>query len=284
MLELPVLQRYTARDGARLAYRTYGTIAHPSKGSVVLVHGSSSRSDGMHPMAMGFLQAGYTVYSLDMRGHGESGVKGQIAYIGQLEDDLEGFLNTVKPAGKKTLVGFSSGGGFALRFAGSARQKMFDQYLLVSPFIHQDAATSRPGSGGWAATGVPRVIGLTILNRIGITAFNKLPVIKFALTAEAEKSLTPTYSYALEQNFRPHDVYRSDIRAASQPMQVLVGQDDELFNTAHFEAVFNETGMHIPVTIVPEMGHIDIILKPVAIQAAVAAVQRLNNLSNPANK
>lgn len=271
--DLAQLKYYTARGGARLAFRDYAPGASPAKGSAVLIHGSSGSSKIIHPLAKGLAQAGYAVYALDMRGHGESGPKGQITYIGQLGDDVEDFLESVQPAGTRTLVGFSSGGGFALRFAASSRQKLFDQYVLLAPFIHQDAPTYRPGSGGWVATGVARIIALTSLNRFGITRFNTLPVLAFALTAEAQQFLTPTYSYALEKNFRPHDDYRADIGAAEQPLHILVGQDDEVFHADQFSAVFEEAGRPVPVTLLPGVGHVDIALQLAAIQAVTETIE-----------
>ena len=265
-------KRYTARDGTRLAFRAYASATSPAKGSAVLIHGSSASSSSLHPLAKGLAQAGYAVYALDMRGHGESGPKGQITYIGQLEDDVEDFLEAVQPAGPRTLVGFSSGGGFALRFAASARQQLFDQYVLLAPFIHQDAPTSRPGAGGWVATGVARIIALTFLNRFGITRFNTLPVLAFALTVEAQQFLTPTYSYALATNFRPHDNYRADIGATKQPLHILVGQDDEVFHADQFSSVFEEAGRPVPVTLLPGVGHVDITSQPVAIQAIAETI------------
>ena len=186
--DLAQLKRYTARDEARLAFRAYAPYApaaSPATGATVLVHGSSTSSTSLHPLAEGLARSGYAVYALDMRGHGESGPQGQISYIGQLEDDVEDFLEAVQPAGPRVLVGLSAGGGFALRFAASSRQQLFDQYVLLAPFIHQDAPTYRPGAGGWVATGVARIIALTFLNRFGITRFNTLPVVAFALTVEA---------------------------------------------------------------------------------------------------
>ena len=271
--DLAQLKRYTARDGMRLAFRAYAPSVSPAKGSAVLIHGSSASSSSLHLLAKGLAQAGYAVYALDMRGHGESGPKGQITYIGQLEDDVEDFLEAVQPAGPRTLVGLSAGGGFALRFAASSRQKLFDQYVLLAPFIHQDAPTYRPGAGGWVATGVARIIALTFLNRFGITRFNTLPVVAFALTAEAQQFLTPTYSYALATNFRPHDDYRADIGAAEQPLSVLVGQDDEVLYADQFSAVFEEAGRPVPVTLLPGVGHVDITLQPAAIQAVTETIE-----------
>jgi len=189
--DLPPIRRFSARDGVQLAYRAYGETNSGGKGSVILVQGSSSRSDSIHPLAKGFAQAGYVAYALDVRGHGVSGEKGQIAYIGQLEDDLEDFLHALRPLGKKSLVGFSAGGGFALRFAADARRNVFDNYLLLAPFLSQDATTYRPASGGWASAGIPRILGLIVLNRIGISSFNFLPVTAFALRPESRNILTP---------------------------------------------------------------------------------------------
>ena len=273
--DLAQLKRYTARDRARLAFRAYAPAASPAKGSAVLIHGSSASSTSLHLLAKGLAQAGYTVYVLDMRGHGASGPKGQIVYIGQLEDDVEDFLEAVQPTGTRTLVGLSAGGGFALRFAASSRQKLFDQYVLLAPFIHQDAPTYRPGAGGWVAIGLPRLVVLTFLNRFGITRFNTLPVLAFALTAEAQQFLTPTYSYALATNFRPHNDYRADISATKQPLHILVGQDDEIFYADQFSTVFEEAGRPVPVTLLPGVGHVDITLQPAAIQATAETLDSL---------
>ena len=277
--DLPPVQRFAARDGVQIAYRTYGQANSGSKGSVVLVHGSAARSDSMHPLAKGFAAADYLAYALDIRGHGESGTKGQIAYIGQLEDDLEDFLKAVLPPGEKSLIGFSAGGGFALRFAADARQHLFENYLLLAPFLSQEATTYRPASGGWASVGLPRILGLVALNAVGFTRLNHLAVTSYALGPEAQTFLTPRYSFALAMNFRPHQNYRADIAAASQPMEVLVGQSDDQFYAERFAAEFSTAGREVPVSTVPGTGHIDLTLSPIAIQAAVSAVGRLNTTS-----
>ncbi|NPT58033.1 alpha/beta hydrolase [Paraburkholderia elongata] len=270
--DLPPIERYTARDNAQLAYRRYASGITRVRGSAVLIHGSSASGVSLHTLAKALAAAGYDVYVPDMRGHGESGKKGTIAYIGQLEDDLSDFIDAVQPAGPRTLAGFSAGGGFALRFAGDARQMAFDRYVLLAPFIHQDAPTTRPSVGGWVNVGLPRVIVLVILNKLHIRLFNHLPTVAYALSAEAAAKLTPQYSYNLMQNFRPHENYRADIRATRQPVEVLVGADDEAFHAEAFAAVFEEAGRAVPVTIVPGVAHIALTLDASAVAAIVAAV------------
>ena len=277
--DLPAVSYFRARDGRDLAYRAYPAAGVASKGSVVLVHGSSASSSSMHLMVKGFAAAGYAAYALDIRGHGESGTKGQIAYIGQLEDDMEDFVHSMKLAQPSTLVGFSSGGGFVLRFAGSAKQKLFSNYLLLTPFISQGAATSRPDSGGWASVGVPRIIAISFLNGFGVHGFNDLPVIRFALTKENAKFLTPEYSFALAQNFRPERDYQANIRAVRQPLRVLVGQNDEVFYADKLASVFKTAGKDVPVTLLPGIDHISLTLDPAALQAAISAVESMDHES-----
>lgn len=276
---LPPVSYFASRNGDRLAYRLYAAGGSAPRNVVVLVHGSSASSKSMHPMAKAFAAAGHPTYALDIRGHGDSGPKGHIDHVGQLEDDLEDFVKKIGIAPTATLAGFSSGGGFVLRVAGSAKQDLFANYLLLSPFIHQGAPTSRPGDRGWVSIGIPRTVALTILDGLGITLFNHLPVVRFALNDEAKAFLTPQYSIALAQNFRPQSDYAANIRAANRPMAVVAGKDDELFRAGRFAALFSAEGKAVPVEIVPDTGHIALILKPEAIKAAIRAVDRLNGRS-----
>ncbi len=280
---LPPLGRYAARDGALLAYRGYAPVGNQaSRGSVVLVHGSSANSQSMHPLAQSFAQAGFTVYALDMRGHGESGPRGDIAYVGQLDDDLEDFTQSVQPSGPRTLVGFSAGGGFAIRVAGSARQALFDNYLFLAPYTNRHAPNYRPDAGGWVSVGIPRLLSLALLNRIGITGLNHLPVVDFAVNDERKAELTPRYSYALMTNFQPLKDYQRNIRDIHKPAAVLDGRNDEVFIASKFAQVFADAGRpDIPVTLVPDTGHMTLTLAPAARAAAVGAVERLDASISP---
>src|SRR5712692_4995241 len=160
------IQRYMARDGVQLAYRHY-PVNEPRR-IVVLIHGSSGSSRSMHVLAEALQREGFSVYALDMRGHGDSGTKGDVDYVGQLEDDTEDFVARVL-MGKHSaaLVGFSSGGGFVLRFAGSIRQELFARYVLLSPYLRYDASTTKPVNQGWAVVSVPRIVALWVVGRFG---------------------------------------------------------------------------------------------------------------------
>jgi non-heme chloroperoxidase len=252
--KIPDVQYYMARDGAKLAYRAY--LKKPYNQIAVLVHGSSGSSGGMHPLAEYLQKQGISVYSLDIRGHGHSGRKGDIDYIGQLEDDMEDFVNQVLKQRNATLVGFSSGGGFVLRFAASKRQNLFHRYILLSPYIAYNSPTVKPKNGGWADVSYPRIIGILLLGTAGEKLFGQLPVITFALDPRRTQNRTPQYSFRLLRNFSPHYHYESDILSAKKPLTVLVGEKDELFYANAFEPLFTKYNPGTKVIIVPNMGHI----------------------------
>src|SRR5580700_5354017 len=198
--DLPAIQTYPARDGAKLGYRVYeGSGAQ----AVVLIHGSSDDGAGLHPLAKALRDAGASVYVPVLRGHGHFGRSGDIDYIGQLEDDLADFVAVLRPLHPNasfSLIGFSSGGGFVLRVIASPGEKLFDRFIMISPALPQNAPTIRPDTGGWVSVAKPRIIALAILNRLGIDWFNGLPIVAFATSPKAP-NLTSVYSFRLAVDF-----------------------------------------------------------------------------------
>jgi alpha-beta hydrolase superfamily lysophospholipase len=271
--DLPPTTTFPARDATPLAYRRYP--GNPDR-VVVLIHGSSASSASMHAVAKALAAAGATVIVPDIRGHGRSGPLGDIAYIGQLEDDLEDLLNSIgqphQPA-EITLIGFSSGGGFALRIAGGRLAARFTRTILLAPFLRYDAPNARPAAGGWTSVAVPRLLALSFLTKIGITPFNGLPVLAFAVEAGNPNHLTTTYSYRLLTNFQPHDDYLADIRRAAKPLMVVAGADDEIFRTDQLHAALAPANPNIRIDIVPGIGHIGLITTPAGTAAITAAWQ-----------
>jgi pimeloyl-ACP methyl ester carboxylesterase len=274
---LPPITRYKARDGAALSYRLYpGGDAQ----AAVLIHGSAGSSTDMHRMAEALSQRGVTVYVPDLRGHGANYPHGDISYPGQLDDDMADLMTAVRPQHKNarwTLVGFSSGGGFALRIAGSDIGNQFDRFVFISPFIRYNAPTVRPASPTekaspdrniWYSVSIKRIVGLSILNSFGIHQFDGLPVLAFPVPTDIEAT-TAAYSFRLEETFQPRKDYKADIRAIRKPAQVFVGSQDELFLPEKFAELFDKQRSDIPVTIVPGMGHSDMITNPVAITVVV---------------
>jgi pimeloyl-ACP methyl ester carboxylesterase len=126
-----------------------------------------------------------------------------------------------------TLLGHSSGGGFALRVAGSSIQDLFVRTVLLAPYLGYDAPTNRPASGGWAKADIPRFLALVALGKLGIDCCEGLPTLAFAVPANSERILNPTYSYRLMRNFATTG-YQRDLAAARHPVTLISGAADEL--------------------------------------------------------
>jgi non-heme chloroperoxidase len=270
-LDVPIPRQFQARDGASLRYYAYP--AEPDK-IAVLVHGSAGPGTSMHALAQALRAAGITVYVPDIRGHGGSGRRGDIDYIGQLDDDLADFVAQLGPARSgesRTLVGFSAGAGFTIRFAGGSYGLLFDRYVFLSPIL-PGAPTLRPSAGGWTNIALPRLLTIAWLDRVGIHWFNGFPVISYAVPPDPSRAMTASYSYRLMVNFGAGPGYAARLMNIRRPAAVLVGDADEQVVADQFAPLLQRLGVNIPVTLVPNMKHADMIATPEALQAVVGAI------------
>jgi alpha-beta hydrolase superfamily lysophospholipase len=263
---IPSASRFQARDGTSLAYRHYPALAPATGRIAVVVHGSSGSSRGaIHALSMALAAHGVQTYAVDIRGHGGSGNRGDIGYIGQLEDDLADLVAEIRKtesAAPLTLIGHSSGGGFALRVAGSPIQNLFTRTVLLAPYLGYDAPSSRADAGGWASPDIPRFLALSVLRRIGITWAESLPTIAFAVPPNSSQMLTGAYSYRLMRDFAASRDFRADLAAATKPITIFSGSADELmFSDKYREAVGDRATIHI----IDGVNHMGIVGNPAAV-------------------
>jgi pimeloyl-ACP methyl ester carboxylesterase len=272
------LSRYQARDGSSLAYRLYPAANGARDRLAILVHGSSASSAEMHLIAKALADDGVAAVAIDARGHGESGTRGDIGYIGQIDDDLADLVSELRgqyPTARLALVGHSAGGGFALRIAGEPAGRMFDRFVLLAPYLGYSAPTNRPseGAGRWAEPDMPRIIGLGLLRRVGIDWGQSLPAIAFANAPGTEKYVTSRYSYRLLANFGPPWDWRGAFAAAAAPIDVMVGEKDELMKADAYPAALAPFADRTRVTLLPGVDHMGVVHERAALAAILAALK-----------
>jgi pimeloyl-ACP methyl ester carboxylesterase len=278
---MPEPSRFHARDGSELAYRLYPATDGGRQKIAVLIHGSGAGSPGMNQIAKALAGDGFIVVSPDMRGHGSSGTRGDIAYSGQLDDDLEDLVAELRrqfSQARFTLLGFSSGGGYALRVAAGKLGSDFDRLILLSPYLGHDAASTRPhGSPAvWANPDVPRIIALTALRRLGLPCCEALPVVAFAVAPQREKFVTARYSYRLLMNFSAPPDLNAALLALKMPATILAGAQDELMVSDKYAEIVRASAEQgniskVDVRILPGLNHIDMLHAAPAIDALRAA-------------
>lgn len=266
---LPAVERFQARDGTWLGFRHYGAGGTPTGRVAIVIHGSSGSSGGtIHALSQALAAHGVEAFAVDMRGHGTSGTRGDIGYVGQLEDDLADFvavLRTTVPSAPLTLIGHSSGGGFTLRVAGSPIQNLFERFVMLAPYLGYDAPSTRPSSGGWANADIPRIIGLLALRGLGITCCEALPVLALAVPPNSEKTLVSTYTDRLMRNFAVRGDFRRDLAAVTKPLTIISGADDELMFSEKYAEAVRGAKVAVDVRVLDGINHMGIVAAPKAI-------------------
>ncbi len=268
---LPAVERFQARDGTWLGFRHYAPGGSATGRGAIFVHGSSGSSSTVnHALTAALAARGVDTWALDMRGHGTSGTRGDIGYVGQLEDDLVDFvahLRKTAPDLPLTLVGHSSGGGFALRVAATPIvQDLFVRTVLLAPYLGHDAPTNRPNSGGWASPDIPRFLGLAALRKLGIDCCAQLPVLAFAVPPNSEKILVSTYSDRLMRNFATRG-YRSDFPATTHPLTIFAAAEDEMMISDRYEESVHALKPSVDVKVIEGINHMGIVTNPKAVSA-----------------
>lgn len=255
-----------ARDGYEVFSRVYKS---ENKDVMILLHGSGSESRYLSSLADSIAKAKIaTVLTPDLRGHGENrGERGDIEYIGQLENDIEDLIEFSKQnlgAKKIILAGHSSGGGLVLRFIGNPKNTKIDKAIMLAPYLGHDAITVKPNSGGWVTVALKRIIGLSMLNNIGIKMFNGLPVLFFNRPENINDKLQiPSYSFRMTINFAPKN-YKEEIRKIDIPCLVLVGQQDESFYPDQFKIAFKPAEKFVKTEILSNTKHLSIVSNAIA--------------------
>lgn len=263
--------RFKARDGAERIYRLYGQ----GDDLLVFLHGSASDGRYLAAFAQGLAEtAGIRVATLDMRGHGALPVRrGDVDHVAQQEHDiadLAGTLGDQRRFGRFMIGGHSLGGGLAIRYAANPSLRRPDALLLVAPYIHRNAPSARPGSGGWAAANVKRFAGIEMLQRLGVHAFDHLPVLELAVAPSARDGTeTPHYSWRLFASTTPRADWKADIAAIACPMLVVGAAKDVIFRSEGYTEVL--AGKHnARVDILPDIGHFELATSPEVTRRAAA--------------
>lgn len=252
-------------DGSALPLLTLRKTDTQDLPILLMVHGSGWH--GAQFERLGWALADMAeVRIVTLRGHGaEPERRGDVDYLGQLEDDLAAI---VADAGTRrvVLLGHSSGGGLVVRMAGGAHGALIDRAILLAPFLQYDAPTTRANSGGWARPLTRRIIGLSMLNMAGIHALDHLTAIEFnmpkaVLDGPLGHTATTGYSWRMNQSFAPRRNWQRDV-AHLPDFLLIAGQKDEAFEAALYEPTMTEITDKGRYEILPGVGHLDVVNAP----------------------
>lgn len=256
---LPQIQTYEARDGRSLCYRHY--VADSNK-VMILLHGVSVDGQYLHPLAE-FIskQQLAQVYVPDLRGYGPHPIRrGDVEYIGQYDDDLEDLMKWIQQRSNSpvafVLAGHSLGGATAIRLARKPVAEKISAFLLLSSAIHPKAPINRKNDPQSSLhIDIPKIIVLTALNAVGLRFLNHWTVMRIDKPMDQRKSTdTLKLSYRLALSRVPKSRYERYLQAMTQPTLVLVAQNDEVFLSDQYEALFAQHNK-AKVSMIPDSNH-----------------------------
>lgn len=232
-----------ARDGKQLFAYQYDS---NSDTTILLLHGILSSAYMMNRTAGLLQEATHSeIVALDFRGHGQSqGAPGDVSYIDQYVDDVIDVVHSIKkeqPKQKIILAGHSMGGGVILKYAMAKEAIEVDGYLLFAPQLGANSPTLKIGplegeKEPFLKLHLNRVIGIKMMNSIGETKYNDLPVLFFNLP---ETMPVTKYSYRANESMYPAD-YKVGLQSVDKPLLVLVGASDEAFNASEYPKAITE--------------------------------------------
>ena len=262
------LRHFTAFDEVELGYRAYDG-AGEDLPLLVLLHAAGLDGRQLDALAAALAQDGVAdVVVPDLRGHGpQPGERGDLRYIGQLEDDVAELIEHSRGDGQEVVLGGHSwGGGLAVRFAGGPNGALIDRAVLLAPYLGHEAPTTREDAGGLAQVAPLRIRGLRLLDRFAIQHWHDLPVAQIQVPAEVRDGsmgddATAQYSFRLQTAFAPRGAGREG--AAQLPgFLLLAGRVDGAMRADIYEPFLSEAGPRGEFVLLDEVGHFDLVDAP----------------------
>ena len=253
---LPELQSFETRNKSQLFFRHYPAESHLV---VILLHGIAEDGKYLFRLAE-YLSINHIaqVYTPDVRGYGESPIRrGDVDYIGQLDDDLADLINLIKtnhPDVRIVLGGHSIGGASVLRFSAGQYHQLVDAFLFLAPYIPNTPYIRNDNENGQTNVSLPKVILLSILEKVRIRRFHDWKVLSIDKPANVQHgSETLSLSFRLIMSRIPKNDQKN-IAAITKSSFVLVGEKDELFHTDKIASVFMINPV-ITTKVVPNHNH-----------------------------
>lgn len=135
--------RFADVNGVRLAYQVWGEeVGRPA---AIFAHGYTGRSTGveLYGRLLGLLEKEFTVFALDMRGHGLSADQGIDDWsMSAVADDMAAFVRALSLE-KPLLIGHSFG-GFTGMFCEVRHPGTFEALCLITPGSAEGAKDTPP--------------------------------------------------------------------------------------------------------------------------------------------
>lgn len=210
---------------------------------VALMHGYGEHSTRYHHVAAALNRAGFTVWAIDLRGHGKSaGIRGHANDYDDFVRDYDTLLSHIKKATGLPLfcLGHSNGGLIVLRHALLYSDDRIKGYVVTSPFCgfkvvvpKAKATLGNVMSNIWPSLSIPTGLDAAVLSHRPevVETYKHDPLVLSKATA---RWFTETK--------RAQADLKARARTIQKPFLFLVAGSDELADPRIAEEVFHQIG------------------------------------------
>ncbi|WP_197061488.1 alpha/beta fold hydrolase [Pantoea sp. 9140] len=272
---------FLMRDGCRLHYRHYSMATAQSV--MLLLPGFGLTSEDYVSCCQHLAKSSaVTVYSPDLRGQGQSqGVEGDVAYIGQLQDDLSDMIAALQqnhPGLPVVLAAHSGSSSLAIsHLATRPDPGVVALYLLAPvffghmeydreiqrayPFIYYGRYHRKPAAHPASQLSVNQEFRYSLLRHGLGKMFSGLQNIRVLQVRRDAGQPWRNYSFRFLQSYRCRDLTQS-LELIRVPVWLMAGQEDEVMLP---DAVFTLLNWHLAPGLLREsrclarMGHFSIL-------------------------
>jgi pimeloyl-ACP methyl ester carboxylesterase len=241
--------RYISRPEGRIAYDVQGTGP-----VVILVPGMGDLRAAYRFLAPQIVDAGYTVVTTDLRGHGDSDTTFSTYGDPETAGDIEALIDEV--GGKAVIGGNSLAAGAAVIVAAAHPEKV-SGLVLLGPFVRNPSASAFEA---WMFRTMMAPLWVATMWKVYMPTLykGKKPADFEEYRSTVIASLKrPGYGKAFSLTTRQttHDPAEARLGEVTAPAIVIMGDSDPDFKDPEGEAKWIGEKLNAEVVLVPEAGH-----------------------------
>ena len=223
-------------DGVRLL-ASYSRHDEP-KGSVVFLHGweGSEESTYVLSCARHMYRAGYSVFRLNFRDHGDSHALNEAAFhSARLDEVFNGVVNCAKLADSLPayLVGFSLGGNFALRIIRELQTRpviALQHVFAISPVINPMAASPTVDENYFIKRYFRKKWRASLSKKQAAfpEKYDFSDLYEYKNVMDFTRAFLPTYTEfaTMEEYFDAYRIWQNDLADVRTPTSIIMAVDD----------------------------------------------------------
>jgi predicted alpha/beta-fold hydrolase len=264
LLATTVAEIIDCGDGVRLQ-GFLSTPERPARGTVVLLHGWEGSADSNYILSAGsvLLAAGFAVFRLNMRDHGDTKALNEGLFHSCRIDEVFNAVRRVHErhaADRFAIVGQSLGGNFALRIAARAARAglSVDRVFAVCPVLKPKSTMHALDHGPWFY----RHYFLARWRRSLVEKAQAFPQLyrfgdlrRFATLSATTEFFVENYTEfdSLDQYLEGYAVTGPVLGSVAVPTRILLSADDPMIPVRDLEAIARPAA--IEVSLLPRGGH-----------------------------